>query len=152
MEHNIEEQVSDATLFGWSRNLKRREVKFLHDYSLNGMGLQSETISVYLALTSLGTDHDFGCDNSSRYVIQLVLRGQISILGGHTIGHSEQISVYVHVLFRTVSEIEYTVQMSKTPCPHTSCKVRSCWRRNVRICIIVRKLYQLCHLNNKYRY
>jgi hypothetical protein len=37
-------------------------------------------------------------------------------------------------------------------CPHASCKVRWCWRWNFRKCIILHKLYQLCHLNNKYRY
>jgi hypothetical protein len=38
--------------------------------------------------------------------IQGVPGGKVSILGGHIIGHSKQKSVYVHVLFRTVSEIE----------------------------------------------
>jgi hypothetical protein len=46
----------------------------------------------------------------------------------------------------------YTVQTSNTPCPHTSRKVHWCWRWNFRKCIILGKLYQLCHLNNKYRY
>jgi hypothetical protein len=46
----------------------------------------------------------------------------------------------------------YTVQTSNTPCPHTSFKVHSCWRWNFRKCIKLGKLYQLCHLNNKYRY
>jgi hypothetical protein len=32
--------------------------------------------------------------------------GEVNILGGHSIDHSKQKSVYVRVLFRTVSEIE----------------------------------------------
>jgi hypothetical protein len=38
--------------FGSRRNLKRRQVKFLHDYSLSGMGTDSVTISLKLALTT----------------------------------------------------------------------------------------------------
>jgi hypothetical protein len=30
--------------------------------------------------------------------------------------------------------------------------VNWCWRWNFRKCITLGKLYQLCHLNNKYRY
>jgi hypothetical protein len=45
----------------------------------------------------------------------------------------------------------YTVQTSNTPCPHTSCKVHWCWLWNFQKCIILGKLYQLRHLNNKYR-
>jgi hypothetical protein len=40
---------------------------------------------------------------------------------------------------------------SNASCPHTSCKVHWCWRRYFRKCVILGKLYQLCHLNNKYR-
>ena len=43
-------------------------------------------------------------------------------------------------------------QTSKTPLPHTSWKVHWCWRRNIRKCILLGKLYQLCHLKNKHRY
>jgi hypothetical protein len=43
----------------------------------------------------------------------------------------------------------YTVRTSNTPCSHTSCKVRWCWR-NFQKCIILGKLYQFCHLNSKY--
>jgi hypothetical protein len=32
--------------------------------------------------------------------------GKVNILGDHSIGHSKETSVYVRVLFRTVSEIE----------------------------------------------
>jgi hypothetical protein len=46
----------------------------------------------------------------------------------------------------------YTVQTSSTPCPHTSCKAHWFWRWNFRKCIILGKLYKLCHLNNEYRY
>jgi hypothetical protein len=42
--------------------------------------------------------------------------------------------------------------MSNTPCPHTSCKVHWCWWWNFQKCIIRGKLYQLCPMNNKYRY
>jgi hypothetical protein len=45
-----------------------------------------------------------------------------------------------------------TCQTSNTPCPHTSCKVHWCWRRNYWKCITLGKLYQRCHLNNEYRY
>jgi hypothetical protein len=38
--------------------------------------------------------------------IQGVQGGKVNILGGHSIGHSKQKSVYVHVLFQTVSEVE----------------------------------------------
>jgi hypothetical protein len=59
------------------------------------------------------------------------------------------------VLLRSVSGIELfhcTVQTSNTPYPHTSCKVHWCWQWNFRKCIILGKLHQLCHLNNKYWY
>jgi hypothetical protein len=46
----------------------------------------------------------------------------------------------------------YIVQTSNTPCPHTSCKVHWCQRWNFRKCVILGKLYQLGHLNNKYRH
>jgi hypothetical protein len=46
----------------------------------------------------------------------------------------------------------HAVQTSNTPCPHTSCKVHWCWRWDFLKCIILGELYQLCHLNNKYRY
>jgi hypothetical protein len=54
--------------------------------------------------------------------------------------------------FRDKAVSLYTVQTSNTPCPHTSCFVHWCWRWNFRKCIILGKLYQLCHVNNKYRY
>jgi hypothetical protein len=38
--------------------------------------------------------------------IQSVPEGKVSILGGHSIGHSKQKGIYVCVLFRTVSEIK----------------------------------------------
>jgi hypothetical protein len=41
----------------------------------------------------------------------------------------------------------YTVQTSNMQCPHTSFKVHGCWW-NFRKCIILGKLYQLCHLNS----
>jgi hypothetical protein len=58
--------------------------------------------------------------------------------------------IYTCVLFRTVSL--YTVKTSNTPYPHTNCNVHWCWRWNFRKCIILSKLYQLCHLYNKYRF
>jgi hypothetical protein len=57
------------------------------------------------------------------------------MLGGHSIGHSEQKCVYVRVLFRTVSAIELfrviarvkecqdALRRAITPCPHASYKV-----------------------------
>jgi hypothetical protein len=94
--------------------------------------------------------------------VQDVPGGWVNTVGGHSMGDSKQMCICTCVLFRTVSQVElfhctvhctlYTVQTSNTPCPHTSCKVHWCWRRNFRKCIILGKLYQLCHLNNKYRY
>jgi hypothetical protein len=57
--------------------------------------------------------------------------GKISILGGHSIGHSKQKnSIYKCPIpngFRDAAislySTLYTVQTSNTPCPHTSCKV-----------------------------
>jgi hypothetical protein len=43
-------------------------------------------------------------------------------------------------------------QTSKTPYPHTNWKVHWCWQRNFRKCIVLGKMYQLCHLKNKYQY
>jgi hypothetical protein len=54
--------------------------------------------------------------------------------------------------FRNRAISLYTVQTSNTQCPHTSCKVHWCWRWNFPKCIILGKLYQICHLNNNYRY
>jgi hypothetical protein len=95
------------------------------------------------------------------HAIQDVPGGNANILGGHSIGHSKQKEVYMYMCpipngFRDTAislySTLYTVQRSKTPCPHTSCKVHWCWRWNFWKCIILGKLYQLCHLNNKYRY
>jgi hypothetical protein len=54
--------------------------------------------------------------------------------------------------YRLHKRISRCTQASNMPCPHMSCKVHWCWRWNFRKCIILGKLYQLCHLNNKYRY
>jgi hypothetical protein len=75
-----------------------------------------------------------------------------------SIGHSKQKCVYVHVSYSerfprySYFTVQYTVQTSDTPCLHTRCKVHWRWRRNFRKYIILGKLYQLCHLNSKYRY
>jgi hypothetical protein len=91
-------------------------------------------------------------------------------------------SVYVHVSYseRFPRYSYFTIQTSSTPCPHASCteiQLFHCtvhctlYRRATRhvhtrvakcidvdggifenVCIILGKLYQLCHLNNKYRY
>jgi hypothetical protein len=58
---------------------------------------------------------------------QSVLGGKVSIMGGHSIGHSKQ-KVYMYMRpipngFRDTAISLYTVQTSNTPCPHTSCKV-----------------------------
>jgi hypothetical protein len=65
--------------------------------------------------------------------------------------------MYVYVCpipngFRDRALSLYAVGTSNTPCPHMNCKVHCCWRWNCRKCVILGKLYQLCHLNNKYRY
>jgi hypothetical protein len=54
-----------------------------------------------------------------------VLGGKVNILGGHSIGHSKQKCVYVHVSYseRFPRYSYFTVQTSNTPCPHTSCKL-----------------------------
>jgi hypothetical protein len=41
--------------------------------------------------------------------------------------------------------------MSNMPCPHASCKEHWCWWWNFQKCILLGKLYQLCHLNDKYQ-
>jgi hypothetical protein len=48
-----------------------------------------------------------------------------------------------------MSRCTQTSDMSQ---PHMSCKVQWYWQRNFWIYIILRKLYQVCHLNNKYWY
>jgi hypothetical protein len=75
--------------------------------------------------------------------LQRVTGGNISILGGHSIGHSKQDSIYAHVYYseRFPRCSCFTVQTSNTPCPHTSCKVHWCWRWNFRKFIILGKLY-----------
>jgi hypothetical protein len=79
-------------------------------------------------------------------------RRNVNILGGHGIGHSKQ-KLYMYMCpMPNGFTAQYTVQTSNTPCPHTSCKVHWCWRWNFRKCIVLGKLYQLCLLNNKYRY
>jgi hypothetical protein len=61
--------------------------------------------------------------------IQDVPGGKVNILRGHSIVHSDQKSVYVHVTYSerfprySYFTVQYTVQTSNTPCPHTSCKV-----------------------------
>jgi hypothetical protein len=65
------------------------------------------------------------------HYIQSVPRGKVSILGGHSIGHSKRKKVYMYMCpiangFRAISlysTVLYTVQTSNTPCPHTTCKV-----------------------------
>jgi hypothetical protein len=55
----------------------------------------------------------------------------VNILGGHSIGHSNQKIIYVHVPYSewfpsvaiSLYSTLYTVQTSNTPCPRTSCKV-----------------------------
>jgi hypothetical protein len=42
----------------------------------------------------------------------------------------------------------YTVQTSNIPCPQSALMLTWTYRKY----IILGKLYQLCHLNNKYRY
>jgi hypothetical protein len=88
--------------------------------------------------------------------VQNVPGGRVSIMGGHSVCFSKQkLYMYMRPIpngswDRAISL--YNVQTSNTPCPHMSCKVHWCWRWNFRKCIILVKLYQLYHLNNKYRY
>jgi hypothetical protein len=92
--------------------------------------------------------------------IQTVPGEKVNILGGHSIGHSKQNSICTCVLFRTISLIELILctvhctqyRRATRQCPHTSCKVHWSWRWNSRKCIILGKLYQVCPLNNEYRY
>jgi hypothetical protein len=60
----------------------------------------------------------------------------------------------IMVLYECCETCRKSSQMPNMPicCPHTSFVVHWCWRRNFRKCIILGKLYQLCHLNDKYRY
>jgi hypothetical protein len=87
--------------------------------------------------------------------VQSVPGGKVNILWGHSFGHSKQKRVYMCPIrkgFRDRAISLYTVQTSNMPCPHASYKVHWCWRWNFRKYIVLSKLYQLCHLNNKYRY
>jgi hypothetical protein len=82
---------------------------------------------------------------SIRYIhIQSVPGGKANILWGHSTGPSKQ-KFYMYMCpspngFRdraiSVYSTLYTVQTSNTPCPHKSCKVHWCWRKNFRKCII----------------
>jgi hypothetical protein len=56
--------------------------------------------------------------------------GKVNILGGHSIGHSKQKSVYVHMSYSerfpryNYFTVQYTIQTSNTPCPpQRSCNV-----------------------------
>jgi hypothetical protein len=82
-----------------------------------------------------------------------VPQGKVNILGGHSIGHSKQESVYVRVLFRTVSEIElfHCTDEQRATSSHELQSALMLTEFSKK-CIILRKLYQLCHLNNKYQY
>jgi hypothetical protein len=73
--------------------------------------------------------------------VQDVPGGKVSILGGHSIGHSKQESVYVHV--------SYSAQHAMS-----SHELQSALMLTVEFSEVyyTGKLYQLCHLNNKYRY
>jgi hypothetical protein len=53
--------------------------------------------------------------------IQDIPEGKVNILEGHSIGHSKQEFVYVHVSYS--ERVPPAVQTSNTSCPHTSCKV-----------------------------
>jgi hypothetical protein len=46
----------------------------------------------------------------------------------------------------------YTVQTSSTPCPHTSCESALMLTVELSKMYYTGKLYQLCHLDSKYRY
>jgi hypothetical protein len=61
----------------------------------------------------------------------------------------------IGVLWKTphiFTNAEYADMLHAVFCPHTNCKVHWCWRWNFWKCIILGKLYQLYHLNNKYEY
>jgi hypothetical protein len=89
-----------------------------------------------------------------------VLGGKVNTHGGHSISPSKQ-NVYIYMCpipngfqdrATLLCSTPYTVQTSNMPCSYTSCKVHWRWLRYFRTCIILGKLYQLCHLNNKYWY
>jgi hypothetical protein len=91
--------------------------------------------------------------------IQNIPRGKVNILGGHSIGHSTQkMYICTCVLFRTVSEMELfhcTVHCADEQHAMYLTRVAKCIDVAGGIfkkCVILGKLYQLCHLNNKYRY
>jgi hypothetical protein len=58
------------------------------------------------------------CNTGSLVICNAVIRsvpgGKVNILGGHSIGHSKQKSLYVRVLFRTVSQTEILRTVSNT--------------------------------------
>jgi hypothetical protein len=106
-------------------------------------------------------------------------RRKIIILGGHSIGHSKQkcgyrvsqeersifweliISVILNkkkcictcVLFLTVSEIElFHCTLYRRATRHVLTRVAKCIDVDGGKYIMLGKLYQLCHLNSKYRH
>jgi hypothetical protein len=101
---------------------------------------------------------------SYRHMLKLYIQNvpieKANILAGHNVGYSKQ-KLYMYMCpipngFRdraiSLYSTLYTVQTSNTACPHTSCKMHWCSRCNFRKCITLGKLYQRCHLNNKYMY
>jgi hypothetical protein len=61
--------------------------------------------------------------------IESVRGRKVKIVGSHSIGDSKQKIEYVRVSYserfprESLIHVQYTVQTSNTPCPHTSCKV-----------------------------
>jgi hypothetical protein len=111
-------------------------------------------------------NHTFSSDIMSyARAVQNVPGWKVNILGGHNIGHSKKESVCVCVCacvravcpipngFRDRAISLYcTLYRQATRHALTRVAVHWCWRGNFRECIILGKLRQLCHLNNKYRY
>jgi hypothetical protein len=65
---------------------------------------------------------------------QVVSGRRVSILGGHSIGHSEQKCIYTSVLFQTVSEIELfpcTVHWADEQHAMSSHELQSAWMLTV---------------------
>ena len=67
-------------------------------------------------------------------------------------GYMRRIAWCHNVCYRQHKGMSRCTQISNTPCPHMSCKVHWCWRWNFKKCSVLGKLYQLCHLDNEYRY
>jgi hypothetical protein len=92
-------------LFPWIRrqtqgfylHKKTRKITGLFQARFEPMFPISVRLEITFALTRPATGTD--CFRSMKCIMQGVPGGKVNILGGHSIGHSKQKSVYVHVSY-----------------------------------------------------